>query len=65
MKDNWVHRSKGLVCQTCMWFVEKTGDIGRCRRRCPTMNGFPVVYKTDWCGDHKIDEEKLGDKDLG
>lgn len=34
-------------------------DIGRCRRHAPTMNGFPVVYETDWCGDHKIDEEKI------
>jgi hypothetical protein len=22
------------------------------------MNGFPVVYETDWCGDHKLDESK-------
>lgn len=30
--------------------------IGRCRRRAPTMNGFPVMFPTDWCGDHKLDE---------
>jgi len=59
MKDNWEHRSKGMVCQTCMWFVGKKGDIGRCRRRAPTMSGYPAVYKTDWCGDHKIDEDKV------
>jgi len=55
-----------------MWFVPKipathpqfggdqnTGkvyDMGRCRRHCPTMGGFPVVFVNDWCGDHKLDE---------
>jgi hypothetical protein len=33
--------------------------IGRCRRHAPTMNGYPVVYITDWCGDHRIDENKV------
>lgn len=30
--------------------------IGRCRRHSPTMNGYPVVFDNDWCGDHKLDE---------
>lgn len=34
-------------------------DLGRCRRRAPTMNGFPVVFVNDWCGDHKLDENKI------
>ena len=34
-------------------------DIGRCRRHAPTMNGFPVVFGHDWCGDHKRDENKV------
>ena len=47
-----------------MWFVGKEGlsgliDIGRCRRHAPTMNGYPVVFVNDWCGDHKLDEEKI------
>jgi len=56
-----------------MWFVEKVssavqhatpetdgrGPIGRCRRHAPTMNGYPVVFSGDWCGDHKLDEEKV------
>lgn len=33
--------------------------IGRCRRHAPTMGGFPVVFKRDWCGDHKLDEAKV------
>lgn len=65
-KDPWKHRSAGMRCQTCVWFVLKeltnaTGksSVGRCRRHAPTMNGYPVVYMTDWCGDHKIDENKV------
>jgi len=64
MSDNWKHRSEGMKCKTCMWFAQKvnmTGDseIGRCRRHAPTMNGYPVVFVTDWCGDHKLNEEAL------
>jgi hypothetical protein len=52
-----------------MWFVAKAdapvstdkGSFGRCRRHAPTMSGFPAVFGTDWCGDHKLDEKKLGD----
>lgn len=56
--DPWAHRSQGMRCATCMFFVPKddTG-LGRCRRRAPTMNGFPVVYPSDWCGDHKLDRD--------
>ena len=31
-------------------------NVGRCRRHSPTMNGYPVVFVNDWCGDHKLDE---------
>lgn len=58
--DNWQHRSKEMSCATCMSFCEKKGNIGRCRRHAPTMTGFPVVYKSDWCLDHKLDETKIG-----
>jgi hypothetical protein len=62
-KDPWAHRAKGMVCNTCMWFVVKgDANLGRCRRRCPTMNGYPAVFTTDWCGDHKLDETKLEKK---
>ena len=71
--DPWKHRSKGMLCKTCIWFVVKKvseersvggekadlGETGRCRRHAPTMNGFPVVFETDWCGDHKVDENKI------
>jgi len=61
--DPWEHRSSRMRCVTCMWFVDKVSSnqvnrIGRCRRRAPTMSGYPVVFDTDWCGDHKLDENK-------
>ena len=66
--DPWVHRSSGMRCKTCIWFVKKEPtnhlshpgqhEIGRCRRHAPTMGGYPVVYMTDWCGDHRLDENK-------
>ncbi len=34
-------------------------NFGRCRKHAPTMSGFPAVFTTDWCGDHKLDENKL------
>jgi hypothetical protein len=56
-----------------MWFAEKVRDrigsadsdtnpvmtVGRCRRHAPTMNGYPVVYMSDWCGDHKLNENAI------
>lgn len=33
--------------------------IGRCRKHAPTLNGWPAVFGDDWCGDHKLDAEKL------
>lgn len=70
-EDNWKHRSKGMKCGTCMYFVEKIADkpepsgtmkekiFGRCRRHAPTMSGWPAIFSTDWCGDHKLDEGKI------
>jgi hypothetical protein len=69
-EDPWVHRSEGMRCRTCIWYVPKNRfgtsnsdinppkEVGRCRRHAPTMGGYPVVYVTDWCGDHRLDENK-------
>lgn len=57
--DNWEHRHESMSCKTCMAYVTKVGEIGRCRRHAPTMSGYPVVYESDWCLDHKIDETKV------
>ena len=66
-RDPWKHRSKGMRCVTCMWFAVKAtpeppkerGALGRCRRNAPTMGGYPAVFETDWCGQHKLDETKI------
>jgi len=66
--DPWRHRSAAMLCKTCIWYLPKESigmlqgaqtQIGRCRRHAPTMGGYPVVYMTDWCGDHRLDENKL------
>jgi hypothetical protein len=77
MSDNWIHRSRKMKCDTCMWFIEKSKSgpqpattkhetetepvarLGRCRRHAPTMSGFPAVFGSDWCGDHKLDENRV------
>ena len=70
MSDRWEHRSNKMRCETCMWYVEKKRSIskhsesvptrlGRCRRNAPTMNGYPAVFPADWCGNHKLDENKI------
>ena len=72
MTDPWKHRSQGMKCGTCMWFVPKIAilsgtidmpkpvyNIGRCRRHAPSMGGYPAVFVNDWCGDHRLDENKI------
>jgi len=68
-EDPWAHRHANMRCKTCMWWVAKAvdpnrlltaqGQLGRCRRHAPTMSGFPAVFQSDWCGDHKLDETKI------
>ena len=65
-QDPWEHRSEGMRCNTCMWYVGKvvkaaqqSSTVGRCRRHAPTMSGYPVVFVNDWCGDHKLDEKAV------
>jgi hypothetical protein len=67
--DPWRDRSAGMRCKSCMWFVPKVPnsikthplqwDLGRCRRHAPAMTGFPVVFVNDWCGDHRVDENRV------
>jgi len=57
--DNWRDKST-FRCGTCMYFVEKSNNIGRCRFNPPVVvNGYPVVYDTDFCGQHKLDYRKV------
>jgi hypothetical protein len=39
--------------------TDRAIQLGRCRRHAPTMNGYPAVFEDDWCGDHKLDENKI------
>lgn len=73
--DNWEGRKMHMRCISCIFYVPKkpevslTGSskgkvkppniVGRCKRHAPTMNGFPVVFESDWCGDHKLDENSI------
>lgn len=66
-EDMWAHRALHMRCATCMWWVEKkqagvapanVNPLGRCRRHAPTLSGWPAVFGADWCGDHKLDQEK-------
>jgi len=65
--DPWKHRSEGMKCKTCMWFVKKAHaensktvmPVGRCRKNAPAMGGYPVVFDYDWCGAHKLNENAL------
>lgn len=41
------------------WPEVTAKHLGRCRRRAPTMSGYPAVFEDDWCGDHKVDENKI------
>ena len=68
MADNWKHRSQGMRCASCMYYVPKSVNnkpsvVGRCRRNAPTMKGWPVMFESDWCGEHKLDEDSLSDAD--
>ena len=57
MKDNWEDINNEMVCRTCMYFLNF-----RCRRNAPTMKGWPSVYTTDWCGDHKLSKVYMSEK---
>lgn len=59
IQDNWIHRSKGMTCGSCMYFVNY-----RCRRHAPTMSGWPAVHTTDNCGDHKLDKEEMARREM-
>jgi len=55
-------------CNTCKWYGEKgvrkiLTIAGRCRKRAPTIEGFPIVVGADIaCGDWKEDYLKEEEK---
>ena len=54
-KDNWIHKNKNMICNTCIFYVAKGLVNGRCRKHAPTLEGWPAVFATDWCGDYKLE----------
>ena len=61
MADKW-DRKTNFGCDSCMFYVPKKDNEGRCRRNAPTMKGYPVVYIDDWCGEHKKGSNPIRDK---
>jgi hypothetical protein len=58
-KDKW-DRKTNFGCCSCMYYVsKKNSNPGRCRRYAPSMQGYPVVYEEDWCGEHKLGTNPL------
>jgi hypothetical protein len=53
--DNWANVNT-KACETCMYYVNT-----RCRRHAPNQvePGYPAVFPSDWCGDHKISKETM------
>ncbi len=50
---------KVILCKDPPVPIKYDCKIGRCRRHAPTLGGWPVLFVTDWCGDHKLDAEKM------
>jgi hypothetical protein len=49
--------ASGSISQTPA--LESATQLGRCRRHSPVVGqGWPAVFSEDWCGDHKLDENK-------
>ena len=47
--------SAGSQCRSCMYYLN-----ARCRRHAPKgQEGWPAVYGTDYCGDHKIAKKNM------
>lgn len=58
-KDNWDKATNNLQrCETCMYYVGY-----RCRRHAPKgQEGWPAVFPTDWCGDHKMSKGTMAER---
>ena len=53
-QDNWKDQAS-FCCKTCMYYVAKSDNIGRCRYYPPKpVQGFVVMFPTDFCGQHKL-----------
>ena len=69
LKEDFQLDGHGRSCETCIFFTKKNAsykpnlthvEIGRCRRHAPISGqGFPTTLIDSWCGDHKLDENKI------
>ena len=57
--DNWDKGTNNQQrCETCMHYINF-----RCRRHSPNgQEGWPAVYPTDYCGDHKMDKRTMAER---
>jgi hypothetical protein len=55
-KDNWDKAAHpNLKCATCHSYINF-----RCRRHAPKgQEGWPAVFPTDWCMDHKMSKQAM------
>ncbi len=69
-EDPQEYRDKNMCCETCIWYAQEEPTDGirffnwnteyaTCRFKSPVLGGWPVLYLGDWCGDHKLDEDKV------
>jgi hypothetical protein len=54
--DNWNKETNNMQrCELCMHYAGM-----RCRRHAPKgQEGWPAVFPTDWCGDHKMSKAEM------
>ena len=55
--DNWSKEEapNTFICDFCCYFCNF-----RCRRHAPRgQEGWPAVFPTDWCGDHKMNKATM------
>lgn len=57
-KSQSTRKLEGQAAKASMQEEEPPKHLGRCRKHAPTLDGWPVMFGTDWCGDHKLDENK-------
>src|SRR4051794_27586864 len=53
-------------CSTCIYFCPRGGPngSGQCRRRSPSVKGFPAAKPTNWCGEHPSIKAWWADREL-
>ena len=53
--DNWRKGNNRYICNTCAHYLNY-----RCRKHAPRgLEGWPAVFPTDYCGDHKMDKHTM------